>query len=86
MLILPRHLLWGIRSKRHMGLRTDWGLIVLNVAEVLPMVADVLTVLSFAVLCMTKIVPVIPQIGRCANYISYSRAAMWPLFFFSKLP
>ena len=48
------------------------------------MVADVLTVLSFAVLCMTKIVPVIPQIGRCANYISYSRAAMWSLFFFPK--
>ena len=23
-----------------MGLRTDWGLIVLNIAEVLPMVAD----------------------------------------------
>lgn len=67
MLYSPRHLPWGIRSKRHMGLRTDWGLIVSKVAEVLPMVADFLTVLSFVVLCMIKVVPVIPQVGRCAK-------------------
>lgn len=30
------------------------------------MVSDVLTVLSFVVLCIIKILPVISQVGRCA--------------------
>ena len=58
-----------------MGLRTVWGLIVLEIVEVLPMVADVLTVLSFIVFCMMKVSPVISQIGRCVkqNSIFYER-------------
>lgn len=48
-----------------MGLRTDWGLSVLWIAEVLPMVSDVLTVSSFVVLCMSRIIPVISQVGGC---------------------
>lgn len=31
------------------------------------MVSDVLTVLSFSVLCMIKLFPVIPQVGRCVQ-------------------
>ena len=53
-----------------MGLRTDRGLIVLNVVEVLPMVADVLTILSFCVLCMNKLIPVISQVGSVVNNLS----------------
>lgn len=39
------------------------------------MVADVLTVLSFLVLCLIKLLPVISQVGRCVckdinNYAS----------------
>lgn len=56
--------------QKYMGLRTDWGLIVLKSAEVLPMVADLLTVVSFFVLCIIKLNPVISQIGRCAAEFS----------------
>lgn len=58
-----------------MGLRTDWGLIVLNIAEVLPMVADVLTVLSFMVLCMMKVLPVISQIVK--GVVLLDKAHCW---------
>ena len=53
-----------------MGLRTDWGLIVLNIAEVLPMVSDVLTVLSFVVLCMMKTLPVISQMVKGVIFLN----------------
>ncbi len=48
---------------------------MLEIVEVLPMVADVLTVLSFIVFCMMKVSPVISQIGRCVkqNSIFYER-------------
>jgi hypothetical protein len=48
-----------------MGLRTDCGLIVSKIVEVLPMVADVLTVLSFSVLIVNKVIPVISQNVGC---------------------
>lgn len=58
-----------------MGLRTDRGLIVLNIAEVLPMVSDVLTVLSFVVFCMTKALPVISQMVK--GVILLNEAHCW---------
>lgn len=34
------------------------------------MVADVLTILSFCVLCMNKLIPVISQVGSVVNNLS----------------